>query len=200
MDDLIEWFQILDRNGRQENNLIISFNISERKYNKKKKTKYYKSPDRPLTYFPQPFAPTMIVTGKKNSRTCSSAVGLNDRTPRTESLLIDAILVVGRDLMICLSFIFLKVFFGTTIFFYLWTSSSLLFWQRQFNFTLSRKKQLLLIMMTMGAKRNEHKSPHYYTHAISSEQNAFLNAFFLATCFASNVDTIAVGTRNLHTN
>lgn len=43
------------------------------------------------THFPQPFAPTIMVTGKRNSITCSSLSGEKDLTPRIESLLMDAI-------------------------------------------------------------------------------------------------------------
>ena len=43
------------------------------------------------TYFPQPLAPTIIVTGKRNSITCSSSSGEKDLTPRIESLFMDAI-------------------------------------------------------------------------------------------------------------
>lgn len=43
------------------------------------------------THFPQPFAPTIMVKGNMNSTTCSSSSGEKARTPRIESLLMDAI-------------------------------------------------------------------------------------------------------------
>lgn len=44
------------------------------------------------TYFPQPLRPRIIVHGKENSRVCSSSTGLNERTPRSDNLLIDAMM------------------------------------------------------------------------------------------------------------
>ena len=48
-----------------------------------------------IVVFPQPFAPTIIVSGKQNSITCSSPSGLKERTPLMESFWMDAIVFGG---------------------------------------------------------------------------------------------------------
>lgn len=47
-----------------------------------------------MVVLPQPLAPTMMVSGKQNVMTCSSSSGENARIPLTESLLMDAMIVL----------------------------------------------------------------------------------------------------------
>lgn len=44
-----------------------------------------------IVVLPHPLAPTMMVRGKQKPMTCSSSLGEKDRTPRMESLEMDAI-------------------------------------------------------------------------------------------------------------
>mmetsp|Transcript_11895 Transcript_11895/g.24605 ORF Transcript_11895/g.24605 Transcript_11895/m.24605 type:complete len:83 (+) Transcript_11895:1121-1369(+) len=49
-----------------------------------------------MVVLPHPLAPTIMVRGKQKDMTCSSSSGEKARTPRIDSLLIDAIFLFRR--------------------------------------------------------------------------------------------------------